>query len=97
MNAATRPTPEQFDNEWQYVAALRGLKSLTATEYVCVLRYDLENLEELRAEGVTQYQSECALYGDAGPGQGLAVVKGAQQIADLRAKLARAQRIASRA
>jgi len=92
-----RPTPEQFDNEWQYVNALRGLKSLTPAEYVCVLRYDIENLEECHAEGVTQYQSECALYGDAGPGQGLAVIEGARQIADLRAKLARAQRIAARA
>ena len=97
MNASTRPTPEQFDNEWQYIDALRGLKSLTPAEYVCVLRYDIENLEECHAEGVTQYQSECALYGDAGPGQGLAVIEGAQQIADLRAKLARAQRIAARA
>lgn len=45
--------------------------AMTAQEFI---QYCLENyayMEESYGEHLTQYQSECALYGDAGPGQGL--------------------------
>lgn len=46
-------------------------EAMTAEEFI---RYCVENyayMEESYGEHLTQYQSECALYGDAGPGQGL--------------------------
>lgn len=36
---------------------------------LCMLDYCQENLGEMQ----TQYASECAMFGDAGPGQGLAI------------------------
>ena len=37
----------------------------------CALEGDLEALQEQYDDCLTQYRSECALYGDAGPAQGL--------------------------
>jgi len=48
---------------------------------------ELRGLEECHAESVTQYRSECAMFGDAGPGQLSHIQSLAAKIAQIRAKL----------
>jgi len=93
MNKITRPDPEQYSDFDDYCDALRNLKSLTPVEYSCLLQQDLYWCEEHHHETVTQYRSECAMFGDAGPGQGLDVANGARRLSELRAKLARVRRV----
>ena len=97
MNATIRPNANDFDSLEDYCYALRtsGLKSFTADEQACLLREELDAKEESYHEHYTQYRSECALFGDAGPGQGLVVRDLARDIADLRERLARVRRIAA--
>lgn len=93
MNSIARPNPDQFDSLEAYAYALRQLKSRTPLEQYYVLQDELDHALESHGEALTQYQSECALFGDAGPGQGLALASGQQRIADLKAKLARVGRV----
>jgi hypothetical protein len=90
-----RPTPEDFDGFDEYCDALRTLKSLTPSEYCCLLQQDLDWAEESYGECYSQYRSECAMFGDAGPGQAIHVRDLAQSIADIKRRLARAKRVAN--
>ena len=47
----------------------------------------LDDLEEHAGEVTTQYQSECALFGDAGPGQGITVRELNAEIRSVKARL----------
>ena len=88
-----RLDPAAYESLDDYAAALSRLEWLTPAEYAAVLEWSLAYGEESHAETVTQYRSECAMFGDAGPGQGLAVREGARMLAQDRAKLARVRRI----
>jgi hypothetical protein len=92
-----RPDPEQFacrfDEFEDYCHALRSLPWLTPGEYACLLQQDIAYGEENYAEHLTQYRSECAMFGDAGPGQGLALREMSASLAERRAALKRVQAI----
>jgi hypothetical protein len=90
MNTTNINDFEDFDD---YCAALSRKSLLTPFEYRCLLSQSIVYGEEHYAESMTQYRSECALFGDAGPGQahGLNITK--QQLADDRAKHALLGRI----
>lgn len=93
MTLTNRPNPEQFDGFDDYCDALRRCKWLTPAEYACLLQQELAWGEEAHAETVTQYRSECAMFGDAGPGQALSVHEGHRMLAETRAKLATVRRV----
>jgi hypothetical protein len=57
---------EDFDD---YCAALRRLPSRTPEQELCITEQAIAHCEESRAEAITQFRSETALFGDAGPGQ----------------------------
>ena len=90
MNTTNINDFEDFDD---YCAALSRKSSLTPVEYRYLVSQSIAYGEEHYAESMTQYRSECALFGDAGPGQarGLNITK--QQLADDRATYARLGRI----
>ena len=88
-----RPNPRDFEDFDDYCAALSKLESLTPAEYSCLLQQELTYGEEYYAESLTQYRSECALFGDAGPGQGVNLIKTSQRLGQVRAQLARINRI----
>ncbi len=85
--------PDDFDNFEDYCAALRRREWLTPAEFACLLQESIAWGAEHHAETVTQYRSECAMFGDAGPGQALAVHQGARMLAEDRARLAAVRRI----
>jgi hypothetical protein len=93
MTAASHPIPEMFDGFDAYCDALRCLRSLTPIEYLYLLQQELAWGEESHGETVTQYRSECARFGDAGPGQALQVYEGQRMLAETRAKIERVKRI----
>ena len=71
-------------------------KALTAQEFIAHWLTPDEDgatplywYEESLGEAETQYKSECALYGDAGPGQGLRVREGRAALAKIKAQLTR--------
>lgn len=74
----------EFDEEQEW---------MTPVEYYYTLAETLSWGEESHAEIVAQYQSECALFGDAGPGQGLAVIESSKMLRDLRDRMARVKRV----
>lgn len=90
----SRPDPGAFDSLEDYCHALRGFPWLTPAERACMLQLSIDIGEESIAEAYAQYRSECALFGDAGPGQGLALREMRKQLAEDRAALARVSRIA---
>lgn len=93
MNSTPRPNAADFDDFDDYVDALSRLEWLTPAEYACVLSQSIADGEESYSERLTQYRSECAMFGDAGPGQFLTLRSNAEQVAEDRAKLARVRRI----
>lgn len=66
---------------------------LTPHEYAARLSEDLYWGEESHAEIVAQYRSECALFGDAGPGQGIACIESGKMLRDLRDRLEHVRRV----
>lgn len=91
----SRPDPSDFESLEDYCHALRGFPWLTPAEQACMLQVSIDYGEEAVAEAYAQYRSECALFGDAGPGQGLTLQKMRQRLAEERAALARVLRIIS--
>lgn len=83
----------EFDDFDDYCAALSRKSSLTPVEYRDLVGQSIVYGEEHYAESMTQYRSECAMFGDAGPGQALGLSSTAQRLADARAKYARLNRI----
>jgi len=72
------------------------MKAMTAKEFVTYWcepdengRSQISYSEEALMEHSTQYESECALFGDAGPGQGTVVSKLRAAIAQVNRQLAR--------
>lgn len=65
--------------------ALREEIILALSVEVAEIRNDIAECAESYAENMSQYRSECALFGDAGPGQGLA-------LREARAGIARRER-----
>lgn len=84
---------DQFEDFDSYCDALRKRDSLTPKEYACLLEQHLAYGDEAYSEIYTQYRSECAMFGDAGPGQGLRVSELGRELRDTRAKLATVRRI----
>ena len=84
---------EQFEDFDDYCAALRRREWLTPDEYAALLSQDLAYGEEAYAETCTQFRSECAMFGDAGPGQGIAVRDLGRMLQESRSKLATVRRI----
>jgi hypothetical protein len=84
---------EDFDTFEDYCDALRRCKWLTPSEYATLLSQEIDAGEEYYGEIYAQYRSECAMFGDAGPGQGLAVRDTGRQLAESRARLATVRRI----
>jgi hypothetical protein len=82
-----------FDDFDDYCAALSRKSSLTPVEYRYLVSQSIAYGEEHHAESATQYRSECALFGDAGPGQARDLRNAAQCLADDRATHARLGRI----
>jgi hypothetical protein len=72
---------------------LREREWLTPAEYAVLLSEDLYWGEEHHAETVAQYRSECALFGDAGPGQGIACIESSKMLRDLRDRLEHVRRV----
>jgi len=72
---------------------LREREWLTPAEYAVLLSEDLYWGEESHAEIVAQYRSECALFGDAGPGQGIACIESSKMLRDLRDRLEHVRRV----
>lgn len=91
---ATQINPEDFDGFDDYCDALRSQKSLTPTEFACLLQQSIAYGQESYAEHYTQYRSECALFGDAGPGQATAYAQIGKMVKEDIARLARVRRIA---
>lgn len=50
-------------------------------------RSNFDDLQEHLAESEAQYQSEVAMFGDAGPGQGLQVADLKREVASVTARL----------
>ena len=73
---------EEFDD---YCAALRRLGLRTPEQELALTEQAIAYCEESQAEAQTQYRSECALFGDAGPGQ-FAAAYGNNGLRELRAK-----------
>ena len=84
---------EDFDGLDDYCDALRRQESLTPVEFSYILQQSIAWGEESKMECSTQYRSECAMFGDAGPGQYAALVDTSRLLADDRARLARVSRI----
>jgi len=61
--------PEDFDDFDEYCDALLRLPSRTPAQELALVEQSIAYGEEYQAEALTQYRSECALFGDAGPGQ----------------------------
>lgn len=59
---------------------------MTADQFVQYVREGWNYWEESFAEHITQYQSECALFGDAGPGQGYYVHQRRAELANISAR-----------
>ena len=78
---------EDFDNFEDYC------KWLTPSEYATLLSQEIDAGEEHYSEIYAQYRSECAMFGDAGPGQGIAVRDTGRQLVESRARLATVRRI----
>lgn len=95
MNTTTNTTTntKDFDDFDDYCAALSRKSSLTPVEYRYLVSQSIAYGEEHYEESMTQYRSECALFGDAGPGQASGLNSTKQQLADDRAKHARLGRI----
>ena len=58
-------------------------------QQVADLREHIDSLGESYADMLTQYKSETALYGDAGPGQGVALQDASANLSRLKAELAK--------
>lgn len=95
MTNDKHPTPEDFEDFEDYCAALRRCKWLTPQQYACLLENELVWGEESYAEHYTQYRSECAMFGDAGPGQGLTVQSLGRQLSELRSRINQVRRVIS--
>ena len=90
MNTTNINDFEDFDD---YCAALSRKSSLTPVEYRYLVSQSIAYGEEHYAECAAQYHNECAMFGDAGPGQASGLNSTAQQLADERATHARLGRI----
>jgi hypothetical protein len=84
---------KDFDNFDDYCAALSRKSLLTPVEYRYLVSESIAYGEEHYAESAAQYHSECAMFGDAGPGQASGLNSTKQQLADDRATHARLGRI----
>ena len=84
---------DQFEDFDSYCEALRRREWLTPGEFYSLLSQDLAYGEEAYGEIYTQYRSECAMFGDAGPGQGLAVRDTGRMLHETRERMATVRRI----
>ena len=86
-------TKDDFDNPDDYYAALCGRQWLTPKEYAFKLGFEIDMGEEHYAESYTQYRSECAMFGDAGPGQAADLQFITRTLREDRARLERVNRV----
>lgn len=84
---------QDYDSFDDYCDALRGQQWLSPAEYAALLTQSIAYGEESYGEYLTQYRSECAMFGDAGPGQGLQLSNLSRLLSADKAQLARVRRI----
>jgi len=70
------------------------MRAMTAAEFLAYWLTQTEDepsalsmFEENVGEHEAQYRSECALYGDAGPGQGLRLTEMKRELASVKARI----------
>lgn len=61
-------------------------KLMTAEQFIHYAKSVYEAGEEWLGEAEAQFASECALFGDAGPGQGIAIRETKLELATIRAR-----------
>lgn len=81
-----------YEDQDDYCAALARLPYRTPEQEYALVEWRIAGAEEARAEAITQYRSEQALFGDAGPGQ-FAAAHGDNGLSALRQKRDRLLRI----
>jgi len=76
-----------------YFVELGKKKSLTPSEMLAYLNHQIAIGEESLGEHEAQYRSECAMFGDAGPGQGSFIYRLKEDLAWLKFKRDQVQRL----
>lgn len=60
------------------------MKSMSVAQFVVYCEEALPEMAECLGDMEAQYRSECAQFGDAGPGQGLLLQQARREYADLK-------------